>query len=95
MVQGMPLGAMRNAQHNVVEKDLKSGDTILLLTDGLPELMNGKNEMFDYSRIKEHFIKIIEDSPQAIIEKLIEASDNWMNGGIQEDDISFVAIRVK
>ncbi len=95
MVKGMPLGAMRNAQHNVVEKDLKSGDTILLLTDGLPELMNGKNEMFDYSRIKENFVKIIEDSPQNIIEKLVEAGDNWMNGGTQEDDISFVAIRVK
>jgi serine phosphatase RsbU (regulator of sigma subunit) len=95
MVQGMPLRAMRNAQHNVVEKDLKSGDTILLLTDGLPELMNGNKEMFDYSRIKEHFIRIVESPPQTIIEKLVEAGDNWMNGGTQEDDISFVAIRVK
>ena len=95
MVQGMPLRAMRDSHHNVVEKDLKSGDTILLLTDGLPELMNGNKEMFDYSRIKENFISFINNSPQTIIEKLIEAGDNWMNGGTQEDDISFVAIRVK
>ena len=95
MIQGMPLGAMRNVKHDLVEKDLKSGDTILMLTDGLPELMNGDNEMFDYSRIKKHFTEVIENSPQIIIEKLVEAGDNWMNGGVQEDDISFVAIRVK
>ena len=95
MIQGMPLGAMRNVKHDLVEKDLKSGDTILMLTDGLPELMNGDNEMFDYSRIKKHFTEIIENSPQIIIEKLVEAGDNWMNGGVQEDDISFVAIRMK
>ena len=95
MIQGMPLGAMRNINHELVEKELNSGDTILLLTDGLPELMNGQNEMFDYSRIKKHFIEVIENSPQIIIEKFIEAGDNWMNGGTQEDDISFVVIRVK
>ena len=55
IIQGMPLGAMRNASYNVIEKELKSGDTILLLTDGLPEQMNPNEEMFDYSRVKTSF----------------------------------------
>ncbi len=95
IIQGMPLGAMRNASYKVVEKELKSGDTILLLTDGLPEQMNSKEEMFDYSRVKKHFNDIIENSPDTIIEKLVKAGDIWMDGRSQDDDITFVIIRVK
>ena len=86
---------MKNASYKIVEKELKSGDTLLLLTDGLPEQMNGNEEMFDYSRVKNHFHNAITTSPNIIIEKLVQAGDNWMNGRIQDDDITFVIIRVK
>lgn len=95
MIQGMPLGAMRNPQYKIVEKEIKSGDTILLLTDGLPELMNGKDDMFDYSRVKKEFDESIKHSPNSIINNLVEAGNSWMNGRSQDDDISFVVIRVK
>ena len=95
IIQGMPLGAMRNASYKIMNKELKSGDTILLLTDGLPEQMNAMEEMFDYSRVKKHFNDIVENSPSKIIEKLVEAGDSWMNGRVQDDDITFVVIRVK
>lgn len=95
IIQGMPLGAMRNASYKILEKELKSGDTILLLTDGLPEQMNANEEMFDYSRVKSHFNEIIENTPDTIIEKFVEAGDGWMNGRVQDDDITFVVIRIK
>jgi serine phosphatase RsbU (regulator of sigma subunit) len=95
IIQGMPLGAMRNASYNVIEKELNSGDTILLLTDGLPEQMNNNEKMFDYSRVKKHFNEIIDNSANEIIKKLVEAGDNWMNGRVQDDDITFVVIKVK
>jgi len=95
IIKGMPLGAMRNASYNTVEMELKIGDTILLLTDGLPEQMNPNEEMFDYSRVKKHFNEIIDNSPNGIIEKLVEAGDSWMNGRVQDDDITFVVIKVK
>jgi serine phosphatase RsbU (regulator of sigma subunit) len=91
----MPLGAMRNASYNMIEKELKSGDTILLLTDGLPEQMNNEEEMFDYSRVKSNFSKIIDHKPDEIINELVKAGDDWMNGRVQDDDITFVVIRIK
>jgi len=94
-IQGMPLGAMRNAQYEIFEKQLDSGDTILLLTDGLPEQMNNNEEMFDYARLKKNFGENIENSPNIIIEKLVNAGDRWMNGRNQDDDITFVVIRLK
>jgi len=93
IIQGMPLGAMRNASYNVIEKEIKSGDTILLLTDGLPEQMNGNEEMFDYSRVKTSFNDAINNKPDEIIDKLVNAGDEWMNGRVQDDDITFVVIR--
>jgi len=95
VIQGMPLGAMKSFPYKVIEREIKSGDTILLLTDGLPEQMNPKEEMFNYTRVKKHFNDIIANSPDTIIEKLVEAGDVWMNGRIQDDDISFVVIRIK
>jgi sigma-B regulation protein RsbU (phosphoserine phosphatase) len=94
-IQGIPLGAMRNAKYKICDKQLKSGDTILLLTDGLPEQMNHHEEMFDYGRLKTVFHDNINNTPDSIIEKLVEAGDSWMGGRNQDDDITFVIIRVK
>ncbi len=95
VIQGMPLGAMRNFPYKVIEKEINSGDIILLLTDGLPEQMNLDEEMFDYSRVKSNFHSVASNHPEEIINHLVVAGDDWMNGRIQDDDISFVVIRVK
>jgi ligand-binding sensor domain-containing protein/serine phosphatase RsbU (regulator of sigma subunit) len=93
IIQGMPLGAMRSFPYKVIEKEVNSGDIILLLTDGLPEQMNSNEEMFDYSRVKTSFNEVINNKPDQIIDKLVTAGDDWMNGRIQDDDITFVVIR--
>ncbi len=95
LIQGMPLGAMRKFSYQVVEKELNSGDTLLLLTDGLPEQMNSNDEMFDYTRVKNNFKEFAECVPDAIIKKLVDLGDEWMGGGVQADDISFIVIKVK
>ncbi|HSD64552.1 MAG TPA: two-component regulator propeller domain-containing protein [Ignavibacteriaceae bacterium] len=95
LIQGMPLGAMRKFSYQVVEKDLNPGDTILLLTDGLPEQMNTRDEMFDYARVKSHFKEVAECTPDAIIEKLVKSGDEWMGDRVQADDISMIVIKVK
>jgi serine phosphatase RsbU (regulator of sigma subunit) len=95
LIQGMPLGAMRNATYKFVERDISSGDVILLLTDGLAEQTNNEEIMFDYSRVKNSFYQIADSSPDDIIKKLIEIGDKWMNGRPQDDDITFVVIKVK
>ena len=61
---------MKNAKYQISEKNLNSGDTLLLLTDGLPEQMNHNDEMFDYQRLKDYFMENIENSPNTIIENL-------------------------
>src|SRR3990172_7918044 len=50
-LKGMPLVAVNYFPYQTKTTELNSGDTILLLSDGLPELFNGKKEMFGYERV--------------------------------------------
>jgi serine phosphatase RsbU (regulator of sigma subunit) len=93
MIQGLPLGALQNTSYNLVVKELKRGDTILLLTDGLPEQMNNRKVIFDYSRVLNYFDKIAENTPNEIITNLVKEAEEWMCGQQQDDDITFVVIR--
>ncbi len=38
MTNGMPLGAMQLFHYNIREIEISAGDTLLLLSDGFPEL---------------------------------------------------------
>ncbi|MDP2304129.1 MAG: SpoIIE family protein phosphatase [Ignavibacteria bacterium] len=95
ILNGMPLGAMKNFPYETKELEIFSGDTILLLSDGLPELKNGKNEQYDYERVKSEFNSVAEKSPNQVVEYLNNSATEWMNGIEPDDDITFVVIKVK
>ena len=95
MLHGMPLGAMKNFPYEIKETELSSGDTLLLLSDGLPELKNEKNEQYDYARVKEEFKSAAEKSPNEIVEYLKNSASQWMNGIEPDDDVTLVVIKVK
>lgn len=94
-VHGLPIGAMRNVNYEVYTGEVNSGDTILLFSDGLPELQNINNEMYGYNRLKEIFVKNGNKNPDEIISVLENESRIWRGEREQEDDITFVVIKVK
>lgn len=94
-IKGMPLGAFKDFNYLDKRVKINSGDTILLLSDGLPELFNKEKEMFDYPRIKETFQEVGEKSPNKIIEHFIKIGEEWSNGGKLGDDMTFVVLKVK
>ena len=93
MFNDMPLGAMKAFEYQVREEEMARGDTVLLLSDGLPELKNGTGEMFEYERIRSHFEQVARRSPQDIIDQLVQAGEDWTNGTDLEDDITLMAIK--
>jgi len=92
---GIPLGWIEGFNYDELHTDLHPGDTILLMTDGLAELFNNEEEMLDYPRIKEMFKGCAKLSPQEIISCLNTAGDAWRNDEPQQDDITFVVLKVK
>ena len=92
---GMPLGAMVNFPYKLEETKVKTGDTIFLMSDGFPELMNEKKGMYGYEKVKSDFLTIAEKSPNEIIEALKNSASNWVDGNDPDDDVTFVVIKVK
>ncbi|MFC2103105.1 two-component regulator propeller domain-containing protein [Bacteroidota bacterium] len=94
-MKGMPLGSMNNFPYTIKESHLEKGDTILLLSDGLPELKNISNEMYGYDRTKTEFHSVGEKRPEEIVNHLKNSASNWVNGKEPDDDVTFVVIKVK
>lgn len=93
-LKGMPLGCFDNFPYNSIETELKRGDVILLMSDGYPELFNENNEEFGYDNAKELFCKYAELEPEEIINRLISDGERWAGSRPQDDDITFVVIKV-
>jgi serine phosphatase RsbU (regulator of sigma subunit) len=95
MLNGMPLGAMKNFPYEIKETEISSGDTILLLSDGLPELKNENDEQYGYTKVKEEFKSVAEKHPDEIVEHLKNSASQWINGIEPDDDVTFVVIKIK
>ncbi len=95
LLEGMPLGGVIGADRQEASFELQTGDTVLLMSDGLPEMMNPENEMLDYPKTKELFAEIADKSPNAIINHLFKAGTSWADGEPQGDDVTLVVIKVK
>ncbi len=94
-LQAMPLGGIKDFEYTEKETTLSRGDTVLFISDGFPELFNKQKEILDYKRTKEIFRNTAAQSPKKIIDELCTAADNWKAGTNQQDDITFVVMKVK
>ncbi len=95
VIKGMPLGTFIDFPYSIVESDISIGDTILLMSDGFPELQNDEKEMYGYKRARNYFEEIAGESPEEIISKLKTAGSNWVKDKDPDDDVTFVVIKVK
>src|SRR5215470_15981047 len=94
-LHGAPLGGLTNYVYRQAETRLDVNDVALLLSDGLPERFNAAGEMFGYERIQELMLAHALSSPQLLLERLMQASDEWAAGKLADDDMTFVALRRK
>ena len=95
LMEGMPLGTMDNFPYELKEMELFTGDTILLMSDGFPELNNQHNEMFGYKRARNSFEEVAEKEPERIIDYLKNECNRWSFNKEPDDDVTFVVIKLK
>jgi serine phosphatase RsbU (regulator of sigma subunit)/ligand-binding sensor domain-containing protein len=95
VIKGMPLGTFDNFPYEVKESTLNAGDTILMMSDGFPELMNKEKEIYGYKRARNKFEEVAEGTPEQIIDILKNEGSDWVEGEEPSDDVTFVVIKVK
>jgi len=94
-LRAIPLGGMTGYQYKQQELAIAPGDVIVLMSDGLPERFNAENEMLDYAATKRALAAAANHSPREIIEHFVSVGDEWSNGRPQDDDVTFVVLKVR
>jgi sigma-B regulation protein RsbU (phosphoserine phosphatase) len=94
-LRGVPLGGLSHYVYRQAETLLQADDVVLLMSDGLPERFNEAGEMFGYERSKASMLANAYAEPEAVIESLLQASETWAEGKTADDDMTFVAVKMK
>ena len=94
-INNLPLGGIRDFEYETKEEIINPGDTILMLSDGYPELSNNNGEQMGYTKVKNYFSEAAEKSPDEIIKHLGKKGLEWSGNKENEDDITFVVIKAK
>jgi serine phosphatase RsbU (regulator of sigma subunit) len=94
-LKGMPLGAHVDFPYQQKVIQIHTGDTVFMMSDGLPELFNEQKEIFDYGQVAEIFRETAEKSPKEIINHLEKSAKSWQKSQPQNDDITFIVLKVK
>lgn len=95
LLSGPPLGSLAGARYGSWTSRMGPGDTLLLTSDGFPELRNADDEMVGYPRLRELFAEAAERSPDDLIRHLAEAADAWTGGVPPADDVTFLVVKAR
>ena len=92
---GLALGVMEGVNFKHGDITLKSGDLLLMFTDGVTEAMNEKSEEYGTARLLQLFDKpgSAPLSPQLAVEEMIRSVDAFAGKAEQSDDITCIALQ--
>ena len=94
--QGIPLGMIAGMPYEDSRlKCLKSGDMIVLVTDGFYEWQNPESEEFGLDRLRDTIQEARDCPANEVITRLYAAVKNFSRGTKQQDDLTAVVIKRK
>jgi hypothetical protein len=94
-LKGIPLGGYGSISYQKKIIELSGGDSLLFMTDGFAELTNKNGFELGYDKAKEILAKVARRSTNDIIKKFNFTAKKWMDGQPQQDDMTFLAIKMK
>jgi serine phosphatase RsbU (regulator of sigma subunit) len=94
VISSTPLGTL-GVDYDETDVRLESGDTVLMLTDGFPELLNPDGQQLGYVQALEEFAAAaVAGDAASVIASLSDAARRWHGDLPPNDDITFVVVRV-
>ena len=92
---GLPLGAMKKETYDLAKEQMKEGDVLVMLSDGLPERVNTDAAQLDYPAVEECVKANAHKTPEEIIKELESLGDSFADGEPNPDDITIVVVKKK
>ena len=92
---GMPLGATDEFPYQCEQRELKKNDVLMFMSDGFPELFNQGEKIIGYDAIPGILRQHADKEPQAIIDAFVSHIKSWAQGRANDDDITFIVIKIE
>lgn len=92
---GFPLGILPQAEYEVGQLRLDSGDTLVIYSDGVSEANNLKEEEFGVERLSQVISKNITASAAGMRDKVESALSAFTQNAPANDDITLVIVKRK
>ncbi len=92
-LEGTPLGGFSNYRFQQWRSAFAPGDTLLMMSDGLPELLDHGSQPLGYPRVASAFQSVAQNTPNEIIEALEDTARDWNDGAPPSDDMTFVVFK--
>ena len=93
LLEGLPLGSFKGETFSLVDLKFKQGDSLVFISDGLPEATNQTEQMLGYQAVqdcvKANGHQNANDQKQA----LLDLGSAWLGDLRNQDDITIVVVK--
>lgn len=90
---GLCLGILPGSRYEEGEVSLRSGDTLILYTDGLTDAANKRSELFGLQRFRSILARACDQDAKTIQERVLREIRIFTEGEPQADDITLVVMK--
>jgi sigma-B regulation protein RsbU (phosphoserine phosphatase) len=94
-IEGIPVGLLDDREYEEMVFQAKSGDLILLYSDGVEDQLNGAEQEFGRDRIAGVLEELCEAPPDVIAATILHQLDLFKDGIPNTDDQTLIAMKVQ
>ena len=95
LIGGLPLGSLQDETFDLLEIDFKKGDSLVFISDGLPEATNNSGEMLDYQSVMDCVEANGNQDAEEQKQALLDLGTAWLGDLRNQDDITIVVVKKK
>ncbi len=92
-VAGLPLGIVAHPSYRDTQIDLRLGDRILLVSDGVVEARNQRGELWGFERLLQVTTTDESERPEHMINAILADVGAFMGSAQQHDDMTLIVVQ--
>jgi ligand-binding sensor domain-containing protein len=95
LIEGLPLGSFQGETFSLVDFEFKQGDSLVFISDGLPEAANHTEDMLGYQAVQDCVQANGHQNANDQKQALLDLGSAWLGDLRNQDDITIVVVKKK
>jgi len=95
LIEGLPLGSFKDETFSLVDFEFKQGDSLVFISDGLPEATNQTEHMLGYRAVQDCVQANGHQNANDQKQALLDLGSTWLGDLRNQDDITIVVVKKK